>query len=276
MSEEISHDRRRFLRNAAITIAATKLAMIGSADAQSSKAKPADVPPITPGTHTSFTSIKQINAGVLDVGYAEAGPIDGSAVILLHGWPYDIHSYVDVAPLLASIGYRVIVPYLCGYGTTRFLSSETFRNAQQAVVALDILALMDALKIHKAIIAGYDWGARTADIIAALWPERCKAIISCNGYLITNREANKMPLPPRAEWAWWYQYYFSTEPGQAGLDKYRRDFAVLIWKNNSPKWAFDDATFDRTCSGLQQPGLRCHRDPQLPLAARPRQRRPQI
>ncbi len=253
MSEEISHDRRRFLRNAAMTIAATKLAMIGSADAQSSKAKPADVPPVTPGTHTSFTSIKQINAGVLDVGYAEAGPIDGSAVILLHGWPYDIHSYVDVAPLLASIGYRVIVPYLRGYGTTRFLSSETFRNAQQAVVALDILALMDALKIHKAIIAGYDWGARTADIIAALWPERCKAIISCNGYLITNREANKMPLPPRAEWAWWYQYYFSTERGQAGLDKYRRDFARLIWKNNSPKWAFDDATFDRTAAAFNNP-----------------------
>jgi alpha/beta hydrolase fold len=208
MSEEINHERRRFLRNAAMTLAATKLAMIGSADAQSSKISSPNVPPIKPGAHTSFTAIKQINAGVLDVGYAEAGPINGPAVVLLHGWPYDIHSYVDVAPLLASAGYRVIIPYLRGYGTTRFLSSKTFRNAQQSVVALDIIALMDALRMQKAIIAGYDWGARTADIIAALWPERCKAIISCNGYLITNREANKRPLPPRAEWAWWYQYYF--------------------------------------------------------------------
>ena len=202
MSQEINHDRRRFLRNAAMTIAAAELAMIGSLHAESSKAKPADVPPIGPGTHTSFASIKQINAGVLDIGYAEAGSAEGRAVVLLHGWPYDIHSYVDVAPLLASAGYRVIVPYLRSYGTTRFLSSETFRNAQQSVVALDIIALMGALKIDRPIIAGYDWGARTADIIAALWPERCKAIILCNGYLITNREANKRPLPPRAEWAW--------------------------------------------------------------------------
>ena len=225
MSQEINHDRRRFLRNAAMTIAAAQFGMIGSADAQSSKAKPANVPPIKPGTNTSFGSIKQIDAGVLNVGYAEAGPTDGPAVILLHGWPYDIHSYVDVAPLLASAGYRVIVPYLRGYGTTRFLSSETFRNAQQSVVALDIIALMDALKIEKAIIAGYDWGARTADIIAALWPERCKAIVSVSGYLISNREANKLPLPPKAELAWWYQYYFATERGRAGYDKYRHDFA---------------------------------------------------
>jgi pimeloyl-ACP methyl ester carboxylesterase len=253
MSEEINHERRRFLRNAAMTLAATKLAMIGSADAQSSKISSPNVPPIKPGAHTSFTAIKQINAGVLDVGYAEAGPINGPAVVLLHGWPYDIHSYVDVAPLLASAGYRVIIPYLRGYGTTRFLSSKTFRNAQQSVVALDIIALMDALRMQKAIIAGYDWGARTADIIAALWPERCKAIISCNGYLITNREANKRPLPPRAEWAWWYQYYFSTTRGQAGLDEYRHDFAKLIWKNNSPKWAFDDATFDRTAAAFNNP-----------------------
>jgi pimeloyl-ACP methyl ester carboxylesterase len=250
MSQEINHNRRRFLRNAAMTIAAAELALIGTADAQSSQAKPAVVPPIKPGTNTSFASIKQINAGVLDVGYAEAGPAGGPAVVLLHGWPYDVHSYVDVAPLLSSAGYRVIVPYLRGHGTTRFLSSETFRNAQQSVVALDIIALMDALKIERAIIAGYDWGARTADIIATLWPKRCKAIISCNGYLITNREANKLPLPPRAEWAWWYQYYFSTERGRAGYDKYRNDFARLIWKNNSPKWDFDDATFDRTAAAF--------------------------
>ena len=178
MSQEIKHDRRRFLRNAAMTIAAAKFVMIGSADAQSRKVNPVDVPPIMPGTNTSFGPIKQIDAGVLNVGYAEAGPADGPAVVLLHGWPYDIHSYVDVAPLLASAGYRVIVPYLRGYGTTRFLSSETFRNGQQSVVALDIIALMDALKIEKAIIAGFDWGARTADIVAALWPGRCKAMVS--------------------------------------------------------------------------------------------------
>src|ERR1700689_4946501 len=206
-----------------MTIAAAELALIGSAEAQTSN--PADVPPIKPGTNTSFSTLKQIDAGVLNVGYAEAGPADGPVVILLHGWPYDIHSYVDVAPLLASAGYRVIVPYLRGHGTTQFLSSATFRNAQQSVVALDIIALMDALKIKRAIIAGYDWGARTADIIGALWPDRCKAIISCNGYLITNREANKLPLPPGAEWAWWYQYYFSTERGRLGYDKYRDDFA---------------------------------------------------
>ena len=253
MSQEINHDRRRFLRDAAMTIAAAKFVMIGSADAQSRKVNPANVPPIMPGTHTSFGSIKQIDAGVLNVGYAEAGPSDGPAVVLLHGWPYDIHSYVDVAPLLGSVGYRAIVPYLRGHGTTRFLSSETFRNAQQSVVALDIIALMDALKIERAIIAGYDWGARTADIIAALWPGRCKAIISCNGYLITNREANKLPLPPRAEWAWWYQYYFSTERGRAGYDKYRHDFGKLIWKNNSPKWDFDDAMFERTAAAFNNP-----------------------
>jgi pimeloyl-ACP methyl ester carboxylesterase len=246
MSEETNYGRRRFLRDAAMTIAAAELALIGSADAQNTN-------PTKPATNASFGPLKQIDAGVLNVGYAEAGAADGQAVVLLHGWPYDIHSYIDVAPLLASAGYRVIVPHLRGHGTTRFLSSEAFRNAQQSVVALDIIALMDALKIEKAIIAGYDWGARTADIIAALWPQRCKGIISCNGYLITNREANKLPLPPRAEWAWWYQYYFSTERGRAGYDKYRYDFAKLIWKNNSPKWDFDDATFDRTARSFENP-----------------------
>jgi pimeloyl-ACP methyl ester carboxylesterase len=253
MSEVINHSRRRFFSAAAVTIAAAQLGLLGSANAQSSAPNRPSIPPITPGTNTSFGPLKQIDAGVLNIGYAEAGPSGGPAVILLHGWPYDIHSYVDVAPLLASAGYRVIVPHLRGHGTTRFLSSATFRNAQQSAVALDIIALMDALKIENAIIAGYDWGARTADIMAALWPQRCKAIISCNGYLITNLEANKLPLPPRAEWEWWYQYYFSTERGRAGYDKYRDDFARLIWKNNSPKWAFDDATFERTAASFDNP-----------------------
>jgi pimeloyl-ACP methyl ester carboxylesterase len=253
MSEEINHGRRRFLRNAAMTIAAAELAMIGSADAQSSKPNPVEVPAIKPGTNTSFGAIKQVDAGLLNVGYAEAGSINGPAVILLHGWPYDVHSYVDVAPLLASAGYRVIVPYLRGYGTTRFRSSETFRNGQQAVVALDVIALMDALKIQKAIIGGFDWGSRTADIIAALWPERCKALVAVSGYLITNLKANLQPLPPQAELAWWYQYYFAIERGRLGYSENRHDFNKLIWKIVSPKWDFDDATFDRTAEAFNNP-----------------------
>ncbi|MEV0407920.1 alpha/beta hydrolase [Actinoallomurus sp. NPDC050550] len=205
------------------------------------------------GAHTSFDSLKQVDAGVLNIGYAESGPTGGPVVVLLHGWPYDIHSYVDVAPLLAAEGYRVIVPYLRGHGTTRFLSSRTFRNAQQSVIALDIIALMDALKIEKALLAGFDWGSRTADIIAALWPERCKALVSVTGYLITNREKNRLPLPPAAEWAWWYQYYFATERGRLGLEQNRHDFARLIWKNVSPAWDFDDATFDRTAAAFTNP-----------------------
>lgn len=201
---------------------------------------------ITPGTNTSFGSLKQIDAGVLNVGYAEAGPANGPAVILLHGWPYDIHSYVDVAPLLASAGYRVIVPYLRGYGPTRFLSRETFRNGQPSAIAFDIITFMDALKIQKPVIAGFDWGARTANIIAALWPERCKAMVSVSGYLIGSQESGKMPLPPKAELEWWYQFYFATERGREGYDKYRHDFAKLIWQLASPKWNFDDATFDRS------------------------------
>ena len=201
----------------------------------------------------SFTALKQINAGVLNVGYAETGPADGPAVMLLHGWPYDIHTYAGVAPLLASAGYRVIVPYLRGYGTTRFLSDETARNGQQSVIAIDIIALMDALNIEKAIIGGCDWGARTANIIAALWPERCTAMVSVSGYLIGSRDANKMPLPPKAELAWWYQYYFATERGKAGYEKHRRDFAKLIWQLASPKWTFDDATFARSAAALDNP-----------------------
>ena len=201
----------------------------------------------------SFGSLKQIDAGVLNVGYAEAGPTDGPAVILLHGWPYDIHSFLDVSPLLAEEGYRAIVPYLRGYGTTRFLSGETFRNGQQSVLALDIKALMDALGIEKAIVAGFDWGARTADVVAALWPERCKALVSVSGYLIGSPEANEMPLPPKAELQWWYQYYFATERGRAGYDEYRRTFARLIWQIASPKWDFDDATFDRSAASFDNP-----------------------
>jgi len=204
-------------------------------------------------TNTSFGPLKQINAGLLNVGYVEAGPSDGRAVLLLHGWPYDIHSYVDVAPLLAKAGYRVIVPYLRGYGTTRFLSSETFRNGQQSAVAVDIVALMDALKIEKAILGGYDWGARTADVIAALWPERCKALVSVSGYLIGSQQAGKVPLPPKAELQWWYQYYFATERGRAGYEKYRHDFAKLIWQIASPQWDFDDATFERSAASFDNP-----------------------
>ena len=248
MSEQINHDRRRLLGSAVLTIAAAELAMIGSADAQSSK-----INPIKPGTNTSFGSLKQIDAGVLNVGYAEAGPANGPAVILLHGWPYDIHSYVDVAPLLASAGYHVIVPYLRGYGMTRFLSSETVRNGQPSAIAVDIIALMDALKVEKATIAGYDWGARTANIIAALWPERCKAMVSVSGYLIGSQQSGKMPLPPKAELQWWYQFYFATERGRAGYDKYRHDFAKLIWQIASPKWDFDDATFDRSAASFENP-----------------------
>ena len=203
--------------------------------------------------NTSFGLIKQIDAGLLNVGYAEAGPASGPAVILLHGWPYDIYSFVDVAPLLAAAGYRVVVPYLRGYGTTRFLSSETFRNGQPSVVALDAIALMDALKIEKAIIAGFDWGGRTADIMAVLWPERCKALVSVSGYLIGGQAANKAPLPPNAELQWWYQFYFATERGREGYDKYRHDFSKLIWQIASPKWNFDDATFNRSAASFDNP-----------------------
>ena len=252
-SEQINHNRRRFFGAAAMTVATAQLGMLASADAQSSKVTPTDMPAIKPGTNTSFGPLKQIDAGLLNVGYAEAGPADGPAVVLLHGWPYDIYSFVDVTPLLASAGHRVIVPYLRGYGSTRFLSSDTFRNGQQSVVALDIIALMDALGIKQATIGGFDWGARTADIIAALWPDRCKALVSVSGYLIGSQEAGKAPLPPKAELEWWYQFYFATERGLVGYDKYRRDFAKLIWRLASPKWDFDDATFDRTAAAFDNP-----------------------
>jgi pimeloyl-ACP methyl ester carboxylesterase len=202
---------------------------------------------------SDFGELQRVDAGVLNVGYAEAGPADGPAVLLLHGWPYDIHSFVEVAPLLAAAGYRVIMPYLRGYGTTGFLSGETLRNGQQSVLARDTIALMDALEIDKAIVAGFDWGARTANIVAALWPERCKAMVSVSGYLIGSPEANRVPLPPKAELQWWYQYYFATDRGRAGYDTYRRDFAKLIWQTASPKWDFDDATFDRSAASFDNP-----------------------
>ena len=253
MSDDIDYHRRRFFGTAAMGIAAAQFGMTGSADAQSSTAKPAEVPAIKPGTNTSFPPLKQLDAGLLSVGYAEAGPANGPVVILLHGWPYDIYSFVDVAPLLASAGYRVIVPYVRGYGTTRFLSSGTFRNGQPSAVATDTIALMDALKIEKPILAGFDWGARTANIIAALWPERCKAMVSVSGYLIGSQESGKMPLPPSAELQWWYQFYFATERGRAGYDKNRHDFNKLIWQIASPKWNFDDATFDRSAASFENP-----------------------
>src|SRR5580698_2752770 len=219
-AEPFDQPRRRFLGNAAMTLAAAQLGMIGAANTLSGNARAASAAPIKPGTNTSFGLLKQIHAGLLNVGYAEAGPADGPAVILLHGWPYDIYSFVDVAPLLASAGYHVVIPYLRGYGTTTFLSSATVRNAQQSAVGLDIIALMDALKIQKAIIGGFDWGARTADVMAVLWPERCKAIVSVSGYLISSPAGNQTPLPPQGAAAFWYQYYFTTELGKAGYAKY--------------------------------------------------------
>jgi pimeloyl-ACP methyl ester carboxylesterase len=253
MTEEINQQRRRFISAAAMTAAFARLGVSGSVQAQADETSRATLPAIKPGTNTSFGALKQIDAGVLNVGYAEAGLAGGSPVILLHGWPYDIHSYVDVAPLLASKGYRVIVPYLRGYGTTSFLSSETFRNGQPSVIALDIIALMDALKIKKPVIAGCDWGARTANIIAALWPDRCKAMVSVSGYLIGSQAAGHVPLPPQAELQWWYQFYFATERGQAGYEKYRHNFAKLIWQTASPKWSFDEATFDRSAAAFDNP-----------------------
>ena len=247
MSEEINPNRRRFLGTAAMSIAAAGLLMGNSAKAQTSEAEP------DPATNPWFDSLKQIEAGVLNVGYAETGPADGRPVILLHGWPYDIHSYGGVAPLLSSAGYRVIVPYLRGYGTTRFISNETVRNGQQSALAADIIALMDALEIEKATIAGFDWGARSANIIAALWPERCRAMVSVSGYLIGNPAFNAMPLPPKAELQWWYQFYFATERGRAGYEEYRHDFARLIWQIASPQWNFDDATFNRSAAALDNP-----------------------
>ncbi|GKQ49339.1 alpha/beta fold hydrolase [Bradyrhizobium sp. Ce-3] len=249
MSQAINQHRRRFLGIAGGILAASRLGFIGSASAQSKQAPPA----VKVGAHTSIGPVKQINAGVLDTGYVEMGPATGPAVILLHGWPYDIHSYADVAPALAEAGYRVIVPHLRGYGTTRFLASDTVRSGQPVAVAADIIALMDALKIEKAVLGGYDWGARTANIMAVLWPERCKAMVSVSGYLIGSQAAGKMPLPPKAELQWWYQFYFATERGREGYAKNRHDFNKLIWQLASPQWKFDDATYDRSAAAFENP-----------------------
>ncbi|HEY3676190.1 MAG TPA: alpha/beta hydrolase [Candidatus Tumulicola sp.] len=252
MSEQHKFDRAAFLRNAGIAVVGAQLATMGPASAQVRNLLATNLTSGA-GSHTSFASLKQINAGLLNVGYAEAGPADGQPVILLHGWPYDIHSYVDVAPILAAAGYRVIVPFLRGYGSTTFLSSDTFRNGQQSAVALDIIALMDALKIKQAVIGGFDWGARTAAIMAVLWPERCKGIVSVSGYLIGNQVAGMKPLPPAAEYAFWYQYYFATENGLVGYRDNLDTFNKLIWTNASPKWNFDNATFDRTAASFANP-----------------------
>ena len=245
MSDTVNLHRRGFFGTAALALAAGSLGFTSAAKAQTAPAAPKSATP------ASFGPLKQIDAGVLNVGYVEAGPANGRPVLLLHGWPYDIHSFIEVAPVLAAAGFRVIIPHLRGYGTTRFLSADTPRNGQPAALATDIIDLMDALKIQKAVIAGYDWGARTADIIAALWPERCEALVSVSGYLIGSQEGNKKPLPPKAELAWWYQFYFATERGAQGYAANTHDFAKLIWQLASPQWKFDDATYDRSAESLK-------------------------
>src|SRR5260221_339764 len=252
MPNEINPHRRRFFGTAAVTVAAAQLGLVGFANAQSAKPNSA-LPTIKAGTNASFGALKQFDAGVLNIGYAEAGPANGPVVVLLHGWPYDIYSFVDVAPMLAGAGYRVIIPYLRGYGTTQFLSSAAIRNARPWALAVDHRDFLDALKIEKPILAGFDWGARTANIFAALWPDRSKAMVSVSGYLIGNQEAGRLPLPPQAEFEWWYQFYFATDRGRAGYEKYRKEFSKLIWKLASPKWEFDDATYNRSAAAFDNP-----------------------
>jgi len=242
-TEAVDVDRRRFVGTTAMLTAAAELGIVHAASAQ----------PARPRAELPFGPVRQVEAGPLSIGYVEAGPVDGPAVLLLHGWPYDIHSYAEVAPVLAAQGFRVVVPHLRGYGSTRFLASEVPRNGQQAALAVDVVALMDALRIRSATIAGYDWGARTANIVAALHPERCKAMVSVSGYLIGSQAANRRPLPPEAELAWWYQFYFATERGQAGYQANTRDFARLIWRTASPEWRFDDATFNRSAAAFDNP-----------------------
>nr|WP_294530949.1 alpha/beta hydrolase [uncultured Rhodopila sp.] len=245
--------RRRLIKAGVLTLAAARLGVPRTAAAESGSVKTMKGPSGESETRDAFGPLKRIEAGVLTIGYADVGPGDGPVAILLHGWPYDIHSYAGVVPLLTASGYRVVVPYLRGYGTTTFLSADTPRNGEQAAFALDVIALMDALAIRQATIAGFDWGARTANIVAAVWPERCKAMVSVSGYLIGNPAAASVPLPPNAELQWWYQYYFATERGRAGYDKYRREFAKLIWQIASPNWSFDDATFERSAASFDNP-----------------------
>ena len=253
MSDQINQQRRSLLGATALGLAMAPFGLATLAHAQASQPAPSTGKRVVANSHTSFKPLKHVKAGLLDVAYAEDGPANGKPVLLLHGWPYDIYSFVDVAPILAAAGYRVIIPYLRGYGDTRFLSADTKRNGQQAALATDAIALLDALKIDQTIVAGFDWGARTADIHAALWPQRCKALVSVSGYLIGSQEANRAPLPPKAELQWWYQFYFATERGEAGYAKYTHDFARLIWQLASPQWAFDDATFARSAAALDNP-----------------------
>ena len=252
MPHALNTDRRRFFGVAAMTLAASQLGT-GLVKAQGGGGEASKTDVTGPGSARALPPLKQVSAGLLNVGYVQAGPADGPHVVLLHGWPYDIHSYIDVIPALAAAGYRVIVPFARGYGTTRFLSSASVRNGQPAALASDVIDLMDALKIQSATLAGYDWGGRSADIVAALWPPRCKALVAVSGYLIGSQEVGKVPLPPPAEQQWWYQYYFATERGRKGYDKYRHDFAKLIWQIASPKWNFDQATFDRSAAAFDNP-----------------------
>ena len=249
MPEGVDLDRRRLCGTAAAGLAAAGLGLMTSPAAGAEpKAGPR---PARPGP--DFPPLRRVEAGVLDVAYAQLGPEEGPAVILLHGWPYDIHSFAETAPMIAARGFRVFVPYLRGHGPTRFLAPETPRNGQPAALASDVLAFMDALGIDRAILGGFDWGARTADIVSALWPERVRGLVAVSGYLIGSQAAGKKPLAPEAELQWWYQYYFATERGRLGYEKNRRDFARLIWKQASPEWAFDEATFDRSAAALDNP-----------------------
>jgi len=248
MSDDAVLDRRRFLGTAAASLAAARFGL-----ADSGVEAPPPAATASSGAASSFGPLREVDAGLLRVGFAEAGPADGPVVLLLHGWPYDIHSFVDVVPILAEKGHRAIVPYLRGYGSTRFLSDAAVRNAQPAAVAVDVIDLMDALKVERATLAGFDWGARSADIVAALWPERCRSLVSVSGYLIGSQASGGVPLPPTAELQWWYQFYFATERGRAGYDRNRHEFARLIWKQASPQWRFDDATFDRTAASFDNP-----------------------
>jgi pimeloyl-ACP methyl ester carboxylesterase len=249
MSETLDPQRRRFVGAAALGLTLAPFGFATAAEKTHAPARKA----AAPAGATTFAALKTVKAGVLEIGYAEDGPAKGPPVILLHGWPYDIYSFVEVAPILAAAGYRVLMPFLRGYGTTTFLSPDTPRNGQQAAIAVDIIAFMDALKIKKAVVAGFDWGARTVNIMAALWPERCKAMVSVSGYLIGSQALNANPIPPKAEQQWWYQYYFTTERGRAGYAKYTHDFARLIWETASPQWHFDDATFARSATALDNP-----------------------
>jgi pimeloyl-ACP methyl ester carboxylesterase len=252
MPDEMNPRRRRLLQTTIAGVGLLELQLTGLANAQSA-GKTSHITPKASAHVASFDTIRQVNAGALNISYAEAGPSNGPVVILLHGWPYDIYSFAEVTPLLAAAGYRVIVPYLRGFGSTRFLSVDTPRNGQQAVIAVDIISLLDALKIEKAVFGGFDWGARTVNIIAALWPQRCKAMVSVSGYLIGSQAASRAPLPPKAELAWWYQFYFATERGQAGYEGNRNEFNKLIWRLASPKWDFDDATYDRCAQSFANP-----------------------